>query len=266
MRSSTRLSSRLSSRLAIGVVGGLALAVLAGCATPITTAPTTADATSPTPTGPAQASPTPTTTSAPPTSTGPTKTPRATKAPSPSKPRTTGGIPTAAFVTAPSNPAGVKPKEGGFFLPQTFCGLAPTHETVIARRTRTIQYYRPGASSPDASIHQTISTYRPGGAEKFMLQMRTVTDGCTGDFEGGNTLDYRQLPWQPDQSDDHLLVERGTDPTGSPARTISYLVVMRLGDVVTVLNVYGRDGQHADRSVAELFADRAAAAIVAWRR
>jgi hypothetical protein len=184
----------------------------------------------------------------------------------PTTPAVDAPIPDAAFIRAPSNPAVPTAAEGGTFLPELFCGLSPTHETVIARRSRTIPYLVTAGPTPDAWIHQTITTHRPGGAQKFMLQMRTVTEDCTGNPEAGNIVDYRQLPWQPGQGDDYLLVERGTDPTGPPARTISYMVVIRLGDVVTVLNVYGRDGQDADRRVTENFAERATAAIVAWRR
>jgi hypothetical protein len=182
----------------------------------------------------------------------------------PTTPAIEGPIPDAAFVAAPPDSA-TPPSEGGTFLPETFCGLAPTHETVIARRTRTIPSVDGAGSAPDAWIHQTITTYQPGGAEKFMLQMRTVTQDCRGDADGGSIVDYRQLPWQPSRGDDSLLVERGADPTGPAPPTISYLVVVRLGDVVTVLNVYGPDGGDADRTVAETVAEAGIAAIARWR-
>jgi hypothetical protein len=199
----------------------------------------------------------------PPASAGPTAPPSpppATTAPDDAP------VPDAAFVTVPTNPPEATPADGGTFLPAMFCGLAPTDERVRTQRTRTIPYHESPTvgSSPDASVHQTVTVYQSGGAERFMLQLRTVTEDCHNDPDGGAIVDYRPAS-AGGPGDDYVLVERTTDPTGPPAATLSYLVAIRLGDVVTVLNVYGPDGRDADRGVTDYLVERAVSAISQWR-
>jgi hypothetical protein len=249
-------------RLTTGAATILMLVTAGACARPGGTDPTSADVADP-PVATGTVTPTPATT--PPSST-PTPTRRTTRTPTPPRPAA-GAIPNSAFFVPPGNPPGVKATEGGPFLPALFCGLSPTHELVLTRRTRTVPYYADESqTAPRATVYQTITVYKAGGASKFMLQLRTVTEGCQNDPVGGSILDYQPLPWPSGPGDDYLLVERTTDPTGPPAPTVSYLFAIRIGDVVTVINLYGRDGQNADAMTARSIADRAAATINQWRR
>jgi hypothetical protein len=127
--------------------------------------------------------------------------------------------------------------------------------------------------SLSGTVSQTITVYEAGGAVAAMAQLRAAVSACPTDTERSpsSTHSHRLAPATA-RGDDSLLLETTFDyPAGPteqppyPARLTFMLSVVRLGDVVTMLNVSGWEGLDADPVIAERYTELAVTAINAWR-
>jgi hypothetical protein len=131
------------------------------------------------------------------------------------------------------------------------------------------------AAAPDTiplgTVDHAIAVYEPGGAIAAMAEIRNAVATCPADEqENGTTLKYKLLA-PKNQGDDVILVEETWTPPPAdappyPMTSKGLISIVRIGDVVTVLNVYGWEGINADPAVAQAYTDLAVAAITKWRR
>jgi hypothetical protein len=179
-------------------------------------------------------------------------------------------IPDRAFVTAPPSPVSIEGGEGGEYL-SDFCGARyPSDGDIGRRRTRTVTYFPPDAvegNVPDAQVYHTVTVYQPGRAAAAMAEVRAAVTACptTKELDTGATVSYRLVPTS-NRGDEILMVERTwRNPPDFPGPVIERTVVMRYGDVVSVVVLQGWEGLNLPLSLAESFADQAERTIRAWR-
>lgn len=238
------------------------LALVGGSDSPLpgptpTPPPSTAPATPPPSPSPPSPSPTP---SAPPTSS--VAVPPVTE------------IPTPAFFALPAEnrrDAQRQDEEESLALPG-FCDDAfDEDDTATARRSVRSVYQEPGQGAdqgyvPYATIHQTITGYRDGGAEAFMDRFRAAAADCDTYDQDGTEVTYRVVD-PPDAGDEAVYLVR-TWPRLGPDRPDGFdthIVVIRVGDVVTVLVDQGWEGTDSDPAYVARFVEWSVSAIEAWR-
>ncbi|HEV7706820.1 MAG TPA: hypothetical protein VGP16_01355 [Asanoa sp.] len=142
--------------------------------------------------------------------------------------------------------------------------------TMTVRRSKKTYYQAqnaPGGSTPEGSFTQTISAYRAGGAADVMRRLRTELANC-------KTHTVRNIKFtvstdrKPNYGDDAIhIVEAMTIPPDRTNNSPSNhrIVVIRVGDVVTVITLLPWEQWEVNQSDAELFARLAVEAIDDWR-
>jgi hypothetical protein len=193
-------------------------------------------------------------------------------------PPATAAIPDRAFFTPPANrthDAPPKPAAGPVTIPKP-CGASHPSDAQIGRqRGRHLTYWgvnTPADYIPDGTVDQTITVYRPGGAEAAMAEFRAAVQSCpTQKLSSGATQTWQMSPL--DRGDDAILIETtwkrspnaSSDPPVPPPSLKFYAAVVRIGDVVTVLYATGWEDIDADLAVTRDYAKRAEVAIRQWR-
>jgi hypothetical protein len=248
-----RVASWLATSLAVSTLAVSVLGTAAGCV--------------------AGADPGPTLTSGPtasPSRTGPPDTTPATEATGPSPDL---AIPDGVFLALPTNlQGGVKqPKpENGPAHELSLCKAHyPSDGLIGQRRGRTLMYYAPGSTSdnvPDGTVAQTITVYRPNGATAAMRELRSALTACPRDTtDNGSTLSYR-LPIPKHYGDDTILIEEtwngAAESTNPPVSSLFYVV--RISNVITILQLVGWEGLNAAPATADEFTTRAVEAVHTW--
>jgi hypothetical protein len=222
---------------------------------------------SPTPVGP---SPSP---SAPPPS---TTTPPSLSSPQPSEEQTmiepATSVPERAFFQLPetmrkdTTRVATTPEEA---LPP-FCQDAfAADDKVTARRSVYSAYQSPGTPveyTPLATMHQTITAYRDGGAEEFMDRLRAIAANCHTFDQGDVEVTFEVLD-PPPAGDDAIYLLRTWPATGetNPSPSQARIVVIRVGDVVTVLFDRGWENADSDPVYVARLIPLAVGAIEDWR-
>ncbi|GIF52750.1 hypothetical protein DFJ67_6450 [Asanoa ferruginea] len=142
--------------------------------------------------------------------------------------------------------------------------------SMTARRSKKTYYQAqnaPAGSTPEGSVTQTISAYRAGGAAEVMRRLRTALATCKTDTNG--TIKYKvTTDRKPKYGDDavHVVETMIIPPDRSNNGSANHrIVVIRVGEVVTVLTLLPWEQWEVDRDDAELFARLAVEAINDWR-
>ncbi|MEV4621568.1 hypothetical protein AB0J74_23020 [Asanoa sp. NPDC049573] len=216
---------------------------------------------------------------------GPTNTPSpsATAAPSPvptPPPSVTSAqpsittIPDRAFLVVPRDmrrdEIGVQSPPRDEQVPALCDDPLAADDAMTVRRSRQTYYQAqdaPAGSTPEGSVTETISAYRAGGAAVVMRRLRTELATCGKAAEGDITYTIT-TDRKPRYGDDavHIVEAMSIPPdraNNSPSN--HRIVVVRVGDVVTVLTLRPWEQWQVDRDDAELFARLAVEAIDDWR-
>ena len=129
---------------------------------------------------------------------------------------------------------------------------------------------------PDDVLHQTIAVYRPGGAARFMAELRrAVTDCPVNTHHGSHCNSYRddaryRLLRAPGHGDEAILARitfpqlSNDGPTGATAT--EWFLAVRVGDAVTVLTNTGYEFGHMKPDAFREIGARAAQRFTAWAR
>ncbi|MDG4825895.1 hypothetical protein O7635_28950 [Asanoa sp. WMMD1127] len=273
-----RAADRHARRRASVVGGAVVTALTAGGGVALLGGPATTPPEPPRPTAPAMPTPTPlpAATSAPPT-TAPTTPPASPASPaSPSSPSVTSArpvirsIPERAFFDLPRDMT----KEGNSRSPSP-AGLEapmlcdnPLRDDAASTARRSFNQIYKGANEEDEGtvpagvVTQTIIAYRPGGADDLMRRVRADLDSCdTRTAEGLTTTITSEPP--PSYGDEAIqvleVVKQGQRQWDLRA------VIVRVGDVVTVVTVDGWEDFPSDPADLRLFARLAIETIEEWR-
>ena len=113
------------------------------------------------------------------------------------------------------------------------------------------------------SVEQTIAAYKGGGAEAFMTEIRAAIAKCpTESMAGGSKETNDFVASFPHLGDDSFAMQQTwTDMPEYSGQLMTYLAVVRLGDVVTTLYFVGWEDYSADLMVTTDYTRRAANAI-----
>ncbi|SNT64081.1 hypothetical protein SAMN05421812_11695 [Asanoa hainanensis] len=215
--------------------------------------------TSPSP-SPAPSAPTGTPSASSPTSVPPSNVP-------PPEPVTS--IPTRAFFALPSNRvkksmepiALLEQQEVPVFCTNTFT----TDSSVTARRGRQSFHLGPGDPQdyvPRGAVSQTISAYRPGGAERAMDRLRDELADCESYTVDSITYTLETLN-PPEYGDETIHVVRHSET--EYGKDAGQYLFIRVGDIVTVVHDTIWEGGEADLDDVRLFGRLAVEAIEDWR-
>jgi hypothetical protein len=183
-------------------------------------------------------------------------------------------IPDSAFFVPPADTTGGRsvpvPTDGPAYQLSLCRAMFPSDALIDRRRGRSLSYFDSIATAQDNPqwiIGDTITVYRAAGAVAAMTDLRAALSACPRDSRDGATLSYR-LPTPKPYGDDRILIEETwnapPDSTQPPYATL--FSVVRVGDVVTVLQVAGWDGSNAAADIADSFTGLAVSAIVSWHR
>jgi hypothetical protein len=142
-------------------------------------------------------------------------------------------------------------------------------DKVTARRSVYSAYVAPGTPAdhvPLATVSQTITAYRDGGAEEFMERLRGIVANCDTFDQGDVTVTYEVL--DPPAAGDEAIYLLRTWPPGDetrPTPSEARIVVIRAGDVVTVLLDQAWETGDSDPEYVARLIPMAVGAIEDWR-
>ncbi|WP_326561927.1 hypothetical protein [Micromonospora sp. NBC_01796] len=272
------------SRTRVALVGAAATVAVAGVAVtpailfdpPPPTPQVGIPVPTPTPTPTPSAAPTPD--GGTPTALPPTTPPQGTSGPPRSPGRAASiSIPLAAFFTPPPNTRKSETRvatANGEALPE-LCRddmFTALDDEMIGRKAVRSLYKRPedpADNVPHGTLYQTITAYTTGAAEQFMDEFATAAASCKSFQAGDIPTTMRTLP-PPSYGDQAILLETdrpSLDIDGKPTdhRVTQRIVVVRVGDVVTVLNDSGWEGTSSIPALIDNFTHLAVTAINQWR-
>ncbi|SNY73952.1 hypothetical protein [Paractinoplanes atraurantiacus] len=157
--------------------------------------------------------------------------------------------------------------------PTRLCGEARFPSAAVRASVRVV-YKRPGLGAehvPDDVVYNTVSVYRGSGAEDFLDELRDAVRRCPTGGEGTPPPKYRSLG-SPGLGEESLMIERsavGRTGTGEPDPNaepqLTYIVAIRSGDAVTLLDTTGWENFSSIRSSVDTLAETAADRLTAWR-
>lgn len=196
--------------------------------------------------------------------------------PSPSGPPPGAPIPDSAFFAPPANRTHEqpeKPADGAADMPALCDANFPSDAKIGRQRSRHLTFFEVNAAPdtiPLGTVDHTIAVYQNGGATVAMAELRNAVAACPTDAqEDGVTLKYALLT-PKNQGDDALLVQEtwtppadGTAPEAGPSKGL--ISIVRVGEVLTILKVYGWEGIDADAAVTQSYTDLAVQAVKKWR-
>ena len=142
-------------------------------------------------------------------------------------------------------------------------------DKVTARESVYSAYQTPGAPAdfvPLATVSQTITAYRDGGAAEFMDRLRGIVADCDSYDQGDVTVTFEVL--DPPAAGDEAVYLLRTWPPGDETRpnpSEARIVVIRVGDVVTVLFDQGWEMADSDPAYVAQLIPMAVGAIEDWR-
>lgn len=154
----------------------------------------------------------------------------------------------------------------------SLCGATYASDANQARQTMHIIWtdrQPAGITFPDGTFDQTITTYRPEGATRFMAQLRAAVTACPTETRDGTTYKHRLLSGST-YGDESMLIEmryprrdyiNGNPIGGDDFRLVS---VVRIGEVVMVLYEQGWEEGSSDRAVVDTFTKTAVSRLRAW--
>ncbi|GIF62669.1 hypothetical protein Ais01nite_07040 [Asanoa ishikariensis] len=249
----------------MAVVAGAVVAVLGatGVAVLGAPAPRPQPVAPPSPTVQRSPTPTPPTASptappiAPPTSTPPSRPPNS------ARPVVT-TIPDRAFLVIPRDMrlAGARPDlvGAGLEVPRLCDNPLRDHPTATARRAQTTDYEGGGW------VTQMISAHRHGGAAQVIREVRADLASCDSVTDGALTIKIRteSSPGYGDESVQVLEQVTRSGDGGRPRWEIRAMVI-RVGDVVTVLMTGNSENEHTAVADLRRFAPLAVETIEDWR-
>jgi hypothetical protein len=142
-------------------------------------------------------------------------------------------------------------------------------DKATARRSVYSTYQAPGTPAdyvPLATVQQTITAYRDGGAEEFMTRFRDVAADCDTFDQGDVEVTFEVLD-PPAAGDEAVYLLRTWPATGetNPTPAQARIVVIRVGDVVTVLFDRGWENADSDPEYVSQLIPLAVEAIEDWR-
>jgi hypothetical protein len=156
-------------------------------------------------------------------------------------------IPPDAFLQpADLGPGDVLTKDVANDVALNPCGgqVAETDSMMVTREFIGFRYYFRGRKDSDGYGTEVITSYRPGGAEAYLSEVRRGLAGPCGRYEDAEYRYENTITAERFGGDDAIRISRKS--VWKPnARTLSgiYVVVVRIGDLVVVLQVYeGYDG------------------------
>jgi hypothetical protein len=121
----------------------------------------------------------------------------------------------------------------------------------------------PTGSVPHGVLYQTITSYRADGARRFMTRVRGGLRACPSYRAGGLPVRVRVFDFGDRLADDSIrvdvVVERGK------RQQTNVVVVLRHGDVVTVLRDQGWEGTSSVPGIVDSFLRDALIKLDAWR-
>ncbi|WP_203719339.1 hypothetical protein, partial [Asanoa siamensis] len=260
-RSRRRVSVLAGAAVAAMTAGGGAVLVSSPAATPPAPPPQpTSSPSAPTTSAPTKATATPTTPPARPTS-------------PPARP-VVRSIPERAFLDLPSDMRADglsrSPTGAGLEVPALCDDPLRDDPAATARRSFETPYRGPddpAGSTLRGTVTQTIIAYRPGGAADLMRRVRDDVDSCRTRTSGGLTVTIRAeaAPRYGDESIQVLEEVRAPADTNGPTEWDVRAVVIRVGDVVTVVMVDGWERSPSEPADVPIFARRAVETIEEWR-
>ncbi|MEU8818536.1 hypothetical protein [Actinoplanes sp. NPDC048796] len=212
--------------------------------------------------------------SAPP-STPPATSP-STTAPTSKPPTVPKSIPARAMLNKADGNTGGFARLTEIWDPTKLCGDAsyPSSQDAAVRASVRVIYKRPELGVeyvPDDVVYNTVTVYRGNGAEDFLDELRDAVRECPTGGEGEPPPKYRSLG-SPGLGDESVMIERsavGRLGTGEPdpkaERQITYIVAVRVGDAVTLLDTTGYENAGSIRSSVDSLAATAADRLTDWR-
>jgi hypothetical protein len=161
-------------------------------------------------------------------------------------------------------------------LPE-LCGFGfASHET-ITLGGHVLANYHPGRAKgyiPNDTFHETIATYRAGGAARFMRELRAAVDDCpVNRYEAAchpSDVGAYALVRAPAHGDEAIVVRitypevHNDGPTGKQASRL-YLAV-RVGDTVMVLAQQGYEFALVEPETFHEIGRRAVVRLTTWLR
>jgi hypothetical protein len=146
----------------------------------------------------------------------------------------------------------------------------PSTAEAGVRASVDLLYRQPGEGAeftPSGEVFHTVTVYRRDGAQEFIDELRENVRLCPQ----SNRWKNRVVSWDG-PGDESVLVERsrpatGDDgtPEGDGSKHYNYVIAVRIGDAVSVVENVGYEAVPAERAVAEDFAATAAERLERWR-
>jgi hypothetical protein len=159
-------------------------------------------------------------------------------------------------------------------LPE-LCGIDFASNAAIMLGGHILAHHHPGRAKgyiPNDTFHETIATYRAGGAARFMRELRTAVDACpVNRYEGGchqSEVGTYALGRAPAHGDEAIVVRitypqvHNDGPTGRQASRL-YLAV-RIGDAVMVLAQHGYEFAVVEPETFHEIGRRAVQRLTTW--
>ncbi|GAA1892199.1 hypothetical protein [Asanoa iriomotensis] len=145
-------------------------------------------------------------------------------------------------------------------------------ENVTARRGLHTAHFKPGTAdqgyTPIGTIEQVVAAHRPGGAAAAMDRLRAEIDDCATFTVGSTTYELEVLE-PPAYGDEavHVAVnfQGRYNPDADPFPNTNQILVVRVGDTVTVLRDRAWEGGQAKPAEVRLFGQLAVDALDEWR-
>jgi hypothetical protein len=138
------------------------------------------------------------------------------------------------------------------------CGGGRTAETdtmLVTREFVGFRYYFRHSKDFDGYGHEVITSYRAGGAEAYLSEVRRGLAGPCARYEDAETLNENTITAERFGGSDAIRVSRKNTWKANGRVSVVYVAIVRFGDVVVVLEfIEGYDGiddpANVDRVVA----------------
>jgi hypothetical protein len=175
----------------------------------------------------------------------------ATVAPSPTPTPLTAIPPTAFLQPEDMGPGDVLTEGMVMAVDLNPCGGTGTGVDVVmaARKYVGFRYYFTGGSEPDGIGYEVITSYRAGGGEDYIAEVRDGLASRCARYENEDTIFENTIVAERSGGDDSVLTERRMIYKPNGHVSSYYSAAIRIGDVILFIEGPGRR-EHMDRIVA----------------
>lgn len=149
----------------------------------------------------------------------------------------------------------------------------PSEKLAGVRASVRLFYREPrlnSSSTPSDTLYNTVTVYRSSGAAGFMDDLRAAVKACPQGGTSDLPARYRSLG-AIGRGDESVLIESSTtaygdDGTPAVGRRLTYIVAVRVGDAVTLLETLGYESAATDLADVKALARAATERLTDWRR